>query len=264
MISAAGALVCEGAGLAHRQIAAQHAAPFVHVSDLRTGIRRTIETRRRAPRSSGSGISKRERKYAICFSFSFLLLVRGIARLAGFAHAVAFDGLGQHHGGTALVLDGGFIGVINLVGIVPAAMQVADLLVGQVGYERRGFRIPAEELLAHIGAALGLEGLVFAVHALVHQLDQLARRVFGEKRIPVAAPEAFDHVPAGAAEDGLQLLNDLAVAAHRTVEPLQVAVDHEDQIVELFAHRHADGARRFRLVHLAVAQERPDFAGEFL
>ena len=56
-----------------------------------------------------------------------------------------------------------------------------------------------------------------------------------EQRIPLAAPDHLDHVPAGAAEDRLELLDDLAVAADRTVEALEVAVDDEDQVVELFA-----------------------------
>ena len=56
------------------------------------------------------------------------------------------------------------------------------------------------------------------------------------------------HVPAGAAEGGLQFLDDLAVAAHRAVEPLQVAVDDEDQVVELLAGGQGQGAERFRLV----------------
>ena len=47
----------------------------------------------------------------------------------------------------------------------------------------------------------------------------------------------LDDVPAGAAEGGFQFLNDLAVAAHRAVEALQVAIDDEDQVVELFACR---------------------------
>ena len=58
----------------------------------------------------------------------------------------------------------------------------------------------------------------------------------------------------------LQLLDDLAVAAHRAVEALQVAVDDEDQIVELLAAAKRDRAQRLRLVHLAVAEERPDLA----
>jgi hypothetical protein len=79
-----------------------------------------------------------------------------------------------------------------------------------------------------------------------------------EQRIPVVAPDHLDHVPAGAAEEPFELLDDLAVAANRTVEPLQVAVDDEDQIVELFAARERDGAERFGLVAFAVAQEGPD------
>ena len=55
-----------------------------------------------------------------------------------------------------------------------------------------------------------------------------------------------------------EFLDDLAVAAHRTVEALQVAVDDEDQVVELFARRQRDRAERLRFVRLAVAEERPD------
>ena len=67
----------------------------------------------------------------------------------------------------------------------------------------------------------------------------------------------LDDVPAGAAERRLELLDDLPVAAHRAVETLQVAVDDEDQVVELLARRERDGAERFGLVRLAVAEERP-------
>ena len=82
--------------------------------------------------------------------------------------------------------------------------------------------------------------------------------VLGQQRIPVVAPDDLDDVPAGAAEDAFELLNDLAVAAHRAVEPLQVAVDDEDQVVELLARGQRDGAERFGLVAFAVAQEGPD------
>jgi hypothetical protein len=54
-------------------------------------------------------------------------------------------------------------------------------------------------------------------------------------------------------------LDDLAVA-HRAVQALQVAVDDEDQVVQVLARGQADGAQRFRLVHLAVAAEHPDLA----
>ena len=78
-------------------------------------------------------------------------------------------------------------------------------------------------------------------------------------RIPLAAPENLDDVPARAAEGGFEFLNDLAVAAHRAVEALQVAVDDKNQVVELFARSQGDRAERFGLVGFAVAQKRPDF-----
>ena len=79
-----------------------------------------------------------------------------------------------------------------------------------------------------------------------------------QQGVPFAAPHHLDDVPAGATEERLQLLDDLAVAAHRSVEALQVAVDDERQVVQCFVGRYVDEAPAFRLVHLAVAEERPD------
>jgi hypothetical protein len=91
--------------------------------------------------------------------------------------------------------------------------------------------------------------------ALFHALHQDAVLVLREQRIPVGTPDDLDDVPAGAAEVGFELLDDLAVAAHRAVEPLQVAVHDEDEVVELLARGERHRAERFGLVHLAVADE---------
>ena len=186
-----------------------------------------------------------------------LLLVRDHLAFAGLAHAVALDGLGEDDGGPALALDRRLVGRVDLRGIVPAARQFPDALVRPVGDHRRRLRIPPEELLADVGAALRLEVLVFAVDAFLHELAQPPGRVLGQQLVPVRAPHHLDDVPAGAAEAALELLDDLAVAAHRPVEPLQVAVDDEDQVVELLAAGEADRAEALRLVHLAVAAEHP-------
>ena len=74
------------------------------------------------------------------------------------------------------------------------------------------------------------------------------------------APQALDHVPAGAREQRLELVDDPAVAAHRAVEPLQVAVDDEGAVVELLARGERERGDRLGLVHLAVAEEAPDAA----
>ena len=161
-----------------------------------------------------------------------LLLVGDVLALAGIAHAVALDGLDEEHGRLAVGLHRPVEGRVDLLRIMPAAAKRPDLGVGPVLDQLGGFRVLAEEMLADVGAVARLEGLVVAVDGLVHQLPQLARVVLLEQLVPARAPDQLDDVPAGAAEGALQLLDDLAVAPHRPVEPLQVAVDDEDQVVE--------------------------------
>ena len=112
-------------------------------------------------------------------------------------------------------------------------------------------------MLADVGAVIGLEGLVVAVERLHHEVLQGVVLVSGEELVPATAPDHLDDVPTGALEEGLELLDDLAVSAHRAVETLQVAVDDEGEVVELLAGRQLQHAPRLGLVHLAVAQEGP-------
>ena len=102
---------------------------------------------------------------------------------------------------------------------------------------------------AEVGAALDEIFLELAVHDFAHALDQQAVAIVFDDAVPIAAPDDLDDVPAGAAENGFQFLNDLAVAADRTVQTLQIAIDDEDQIVEFFARGQGDGAKRFGFIH---------------
>ena len=88
-------------------------------------------------------------------------------------------------------------------------------------------------------------------------MRQGAVAVGREQRVPAATPDDLDDVPAGAPEERLELLDDLAVAAHRSVEALEVAVDDEVEVVELLAGRELQQATRLGLVHLAVTEEGP-------
>ncbi len=92
----------------------------------------------------------------------------------------------------------------------------------------------------------------------VHLVEQDAVDVTGQQLVPLAAPDDLDDVPAGAAEHRLELLDDLAVAADRAVEALEVAVDDPGEVVELLAGGERQGAERLGLVDLAVADEAPD------
>ena len=79
--------------------------------------------------------------------------------------------------------------------------------------------------------------------------------------IPVRAPQHLDDVPARAGEQRLQLLDDLAVAAHRTVEPLQVAVDDEGEVVELLARGERQRGDRTRARPSRRRRTRPTRGG---
>ena len=114
-------------------------------------------------------------------------------------------------------------------------------------------------MLTHERAVFGFVVLVFAVDDFVHATLQDTVDVLGQQWVPETAPDDFGHVPVSAAEHAFEFLDDLAVTANRAIKALQVAVDDEDQVVEVFAACQGDGAQGFRLVTLAVAQETPDF-----
>ena len=241
--------------LALRQVTAQGLTARLEVLDLLAVLRRAGE------RHLGNlvvvhrdveGVAETLKRVLV----ELLLLVGTHGALSGLAHAETLDRVREDHGGLPLVLHRRLIGRIHLARIVSAAVQVPDLLVAHVGDHLQEFRIFPEELLADELAILGLEVLVLAVHAFHHQALQQIAVVALQQGIPTRTPQHLDHVPTAAAEVRFQLLDDLAVAAHRTVQALQVAVDHEYQVVQLFAGGKRDGTQGFRLVHLAVAEER--------
>src|SRR5204862_3883390 len=154
-----------------------------------------------------------------------LLLMGDVLALAGGAHAVALDGLRQDDRRLTGVRHRRGVGGVDLLRIVAAALEAPEVLIGEAGDHRLELRIAVEEVLAHeLAAGVRDVGLVVAVDRLFHAPAEDAVTVLGEQRIPVAAPDDFEHVPARAAEVGLELLDDLAVAAHRAVQTLQVTV----------------------------------------
>ena len=118
-------------------------------------------------------------------------------------------------------------------------------------------RVAPEEVLTDVRAVVSLERLVVAVQGVVHHVDERVVLVSSQQLVPSAPPDDFDDVPTGALEERFQLLDNLAVSAHRSVEPLQVRVHHENQVVECLNRRHLQQAPRFGFIHFPVAQERP-------
>ena len=184
--------------------------------------------------------------------------MRGVARLDLGTERPALDGLRQNDGGGALLLGCQLVGGVELAVVVAATGKRPQFVVAQIldHFAQAGVR--TEEVLPDVGPRLDGQLLVLAVDRGVHSVEQHPVHVLGEECVPTRAPDHLDHVPAGAAEHRLELLDDLPVAAHRPVQSLQVAVDDEDQVVEMLAAGDAEGADGLGLVHLAVAHEAPD------
>ena len=138
------------------------------------------------------------------------------------------------------MLHGRPVGRVDLAVVMPAALEVPDRGIGHIGDQGLGAGVAAEEVLLDVGAVVGLVGLEITVGGGVHQVHQRAVLVGVQQGIPLAAPHHLDDIPAGTAEERLEFLDDLAVAADRPVEPLQIAVDHEGQVVERLVGRDLD------------------------
>ena len=243
-----------------RHVAAERAAALLQVLDGLVVLTRVVE-RRLVRVLLEHGIRHRDAhdvaELLEHVERHLLHLVRRVATLEARTQSVPLDGLREDDGGLPLVLRCGLERGIHLAVVVATALEVPELVVGVVLDELERARVAAEEVLAYVRAGFGLVGLVVAVGSAVHQVDERAVRVALEQLIPLAAPHDLDDVPARAAEEALELLDDLAVAAHRPVEPLEVAVDHEVEVVEAFVGRPLERAAALDLVHLAVAEEGP-------
>src|SRR4030095_10783428 len=93
-------------------------------------------------------------------------------------------------------------------------------------------RIRTEQMLTDVRSRLDGVLLPFSIDDFAHPFDKNTFTIRRQKEVPGTSPDHLDDIPAGAAKYGLQFLNNVAVAAHRTVQSLQVAIDDEDQIVE--------------------------------
>ena len=139
-----------------------------------------------------------------------LHLVGRVAALEVAAQGPALDGLREDDRGLALVLAGRAVGGVHLAVVVAASLESPDLVVCHRLDKFRGSWVASEEVFANECAVFGLIGLVVAVGRVVHQRDQGALGIQGQQLVPAATPDDLDDVPAGAPEERLEFLDDLA------------------------------------------------------
>src|SRR6185369_5420072 len=240
-----------------RERAAERLAPLAKVDDLlrvraRVVVRRVLEL----------GVGDRQLEPVaedpeLCLG-QLLRLMGDVPGLDTRPDGPALDRVGEDHGRGADGFGRGLVRRVDLAVVVTAAAELREVVVREMLDELAQPRVRTEEVLANVGTARDRVFLELPVEGVVHLLDEDAVDVAGEELVPLARPHDLDHVPAGAPEHRLELLDDLAVAADRAVEALEVAVDDERQVVEALAGGDMERAERFGLIGLPVAEERPD------
>ena len=130
------------------------------------------------------------------------------------------------------MIYGCIVGRKNLFRVVTTATHFPNLVACKVAHHIEQFGIGSEELLTHVFAIGNREFLRFPIHNFAHTFYQFSFAVFFQNRIPVATPEYFNYIPACTTEYSFEFLHNFSVTTHRTVETLQVTVNHKNQIIQ--------------------------------
>jgi hypothetical protein len=142
-------------------------------------------------------------------------------------------------------------------GVEPAPAERPDLVVGHVLDEGEGAGVLAEEVLAHVGAALGPVSLVLAVDGgcmTSTSAPSVSAASSGSQPEPQITLITFHPAPRKIASSSWMIF---PLPRTGSVEALEVAVHHPDEVAETFTGGKGDRAQGLRLVHLAVADEAP-------
>ena len=157
-----------------------------------------------------------------------------VSRCRLLTQLIALDALGKDHGRSSIGLTGEMIGGGDLASIMTATTKLVQLIVTPTGKQGLNTGIVASELLSEPCTILGDRSLPDSIDDRAHPAGQQSLGVLVEKRIPESIPDHLDHPPAGTVESSFEVLDDAGVARDRAVEPLEITVDHEHEVVETF------------------------------
>src|SRR5256885_6119617 len=220
-----------GTDLAFWQISAQLLAARLQVFPLRAVVRRAIE-RSIVQFFIGNGDSKARAKGAQLIFIQLLLLMSDVLAFARLAQAIALDGFRENDGWCAFVLYRGFICRMYFDRIVPSQPHTGQLLVRKMFDHFQETWICAAKVLPEVSSALNKIFLILPVCDLAHPPDKQSVAIVLDEHVPIPTPDHLDYIPARSAENCLQLLNNLSIPADRSIQPLQIAVHDEDEIVQ--------------------------------
>ena len=168
----------------------------------------------------GDGNAETRAEQTQFFIVQLFLLVSDVLALTCLTQSVSFNSLRQNNGGPTRVIHRSFVCRVHFERVVASKPHAGELLVREMLNHLQQTGIGAEKVVPEVSAALHEVFLILAVGDLAHPLDQQSVTIILDKAVPVGSPDALDYVPSRAAENGFEFLDDLAVAAHRAIEPL--------------------------------------------
>src|SRR5690554_5027932 len=151
-----------------------------------------------------------------------------------------------------------FISGVHFVRVVTTPVELVDILVSPVFYQLGQLGVLPEKMLASVRWTVVREVLQVTITDLVHGALHNAVFVLIKQGVPYAPPNDLDNIPARTTERAFQLLNNLAITPNRSIQTLQIAVNHEHQIIQIFPAGFRYTAKSFGLVGLAVTDKTPN------
>ena len=181
-----------------------------------------------------------------------------VAAFTSLAQPIALDRFGDDHRRFTFAVHGRLIGSENFLWVVSSPAHFLQFLVGVVFDQIEQFGMFAEEMFADIVAMGNDVFLILPVDNFHHAGGEQSPFILLQQRIPVVSPDHFDDIPTGSAERPFEFLDDLSVPSNRSIQSLQVAIDHENQVVQTFAGSQRDCTEGFGFVTFAVTQKGPN------
>src|SRR3989304_2074169 len=95
--------------------------------------------------------------------------------------------------------------------------------------------ISTKEALTYILTSFDDVLLVLPINVFFHHFNQNAIVVLGKQWVPIVPPYNLDDIPSSATKNGFEFLDNFAIPTYWPVKSLQIAIDDENQIIQLLS-----------------------------
>ena len=123
---------------------------------------------------------------------------------------------------------------INFMRIMSTPVQSPYILIRHIGNHIQQFRVFPKKMSPCICSTLSFKSLILPIYSFIHTPAKKTLRVSCQQRIPIRTPNYFYNIPTCSPEFSFKFLYNFPVTSYRPVEPLQIAVNYKNKIVQIF------------------------------